>query len=146
MGLTQAQRSLIEKARSVGNSDFAVPLSDGACCYLIAVIVNDLALTKAFPELPRKPLPFFGTDSPDTLELVGLDFWSLAERLMKASADADTYFSCLAMLHKCRLKYARILQRQPLPTMDQVGPRGLLQYGVMSQRALTGFMLWELYT
>ena len=42
MTLTQTQRSLIEKARNVGNSDMAVPLSDEASCYLVARIAHDL--------------------------------------------------------------------------------------------------------
>lgn len=121
MGLTQAQRSLIEKACSVGSSELAVPLTDEACCYLVAVIVSDLGLGAAFSELSRKPRPFFGSEPLTTLALPGLDFWKLMERLLKANPDADTYFSCLAMLHKCRLKYARILERQAIPTMDQVG-------------------------
>lgn len=141
--MTQAQKALIEKARSIGNSDFAVPLSDGVCCYLIARIVCDLGLGRALPELPADLRPFFGQELLEKLTLPGLDFWSLTEKLLKADPDADTYFSCLAMLHKCRLKYARILERQAIPTMDQVGPRGLLQYGTVSPRALTGFLLWR---
>lgn len=46
-------------------------------------------------------------------------------------------------MHKSRLKYERILQTQPLPTIDQVGPRGLLQYGSLSPQALTGFLFWR---
>ena len=113
------------------------------CCYLVAVIVSDLGLDKSFPEFAKSIRPFFGKEPLEDLALPGLDFWKLVERLLKADSNTDTYFSCLAMLHKCRLKYARILERQAIPTMDQVGPRGLLQYGTMSPRALTGFMLWR---
>lgn len=143
MGLTQAQKTLLEKARSTGYSDFAVPLSDEMCCYLFAIIVSDLQLSAKFPELPIAPKPLFGKERMETLVLPGLDFWNLAERLLEADPNADTYFSCLAMLHKFRLKYERILERQAIPTMDQVGPRGLLQYGTMAPRALTGFLLWR---
>ena len=52
-------------------------------------------------------------------------------------------FACLAALHKARLKYERILETQPVPTIDQVGPRGLLQFGGMDVRALAGFLLWR---
>ena len=41
------------------------------------------------------------------------------------------------------MKYANILRLQPIPTMDQVGPRGLLQYGSFSAEALTAFLLWR---
>jgi hypothetical protein len=143
MGLTQAQKTLLEKARTTGGSDFAVPLSDAVCCYLIAIIVCDLELGHRFPELPKAPNPLFGKDRLETLTLPNLDFWELAERLLEADPNADTYFSCLAMLHKFRLKYERILERQAIPTMDQVGPRGLLQNRTMAPRALTGFLLWR---
>ena len=49
----------------------------------------------------------------------------------------------LAALHKARLKYARILKTQAVPTIDQVGPRGLLQYGGMNPKVLAGFLLWR---
>ena len=35
----------------------------------------------------------------------------------------------LAALHKARLKYARILKTQAVPTIDQVGPRGCCSTG-----------------
>lgn len=77
------------------------------------------------------------------LKLQNLDFLSLIERLVTFVPDADTFFSCLATLQKSRLKYVRILECQQIPTMDQVGPRSLLQFGQMSPRALAGFILWR---
>lgn len=62
---------------------------------------------------------------------------------MGLEKDADAYFYCLATLHKARLKYERILQAQPVPTVEQVGPRGLLQFGSLSAAALTGLLLWR---
>lgn len=141
--MTQSQRSIIEKARSVGSSDLAIELSDEMCAYLVGVIVHDLGYRKAFPEVPVSLPKFFSAAAPEDLRLTGVDFWNLIERLLNAEPDSITYFSCLAAMHKARLKYARILQRQPIPTMDQVGPRGLLQYGQMSPRALAAFILWR---
>ena len=46
-----------------------MPLSDEACCYLVAVIVSDLGLSKKFPELPNAPKPLFGKDRLETLTL-----------------------------------------------------------------------------
>ena len=42
-----------------------------------------------------------------------------------------------------RLKYRRILQTQPIPTIEQVGPRSLLQYGTIGPRALAGLLFWR---
>lgn len=143
MGLTPGERSAIQKVRSVGSAELAVALSDGACAYLAARIARDLGLaeesTRDIADLP----PFFETQPPDRLTLPGVDFWTMMDSLADAERDAVTYFCCLGALHKARLKYARILQTQPIPTMDQVGPRGLLQYGSMTPKALTGFLLWR---
>lgn len=143
MGMNQSQRAMIEKACSVGSAELSVPLTDPACSYLAAVIVSDLGLLKKFPDLPKDFPPFFSRESPEKLVLKGVDFWEVLERLSNIEPDAPTYFSCLAALHKARLKYAKILQRQPIPTMDQVGPRGLLQFGMLGAGALTAFMLWR---
>lgn len=72
-----------------------------------------------------------------------MEFNLLAEKLFASTPDSDTYFSCLAALIKARLKFERILERQPFPTMDQVGPRGLLQYGGLSPSALAALLFWR---
>jgi hypothetical protein len=143
MALTRAQRSNFAKARKLGTSGQAVPLSDGACRFLIAVIARDLGLSEHFPEFGGELPPFFGPYPLAALELPGPSVLELFERLIGFDPDADTYFGCLASMHKARLKYERILEVQPLPTIDQVGPRSVLQLGTMSARALTGFLLWR---
>ena len=50
---------------------------------------------------------------------------------------------CLAALHKGRLKDENILRTQPISTIEQVGPRGILQYGALTPTALTGFLFWR---
>lgn len=72
-----------------------------------------------------------------------VDGLGLFERLVTIDPDAEMYFRCLSALHKARLKYELILRTQRVPTLEQVGPRGLLQYGTMSARALVGFLFWR---
>jgi hypothetical protein len=143
VGLTVTQKSIINKAQSVGGSKQGVALNDEQCAYLVAVVATDLRIRGKLRlgklELP----PFFGTRSLESLRLPGSDFHQLFEQLVNADRDADAYFDCLASLHKARLKYERILQTQPVPTIDQVGPRGLLQYGCVGTKALTPFILWR---
>jgi hypothetical protein len=134
---------MIEKSRAVGTGELAVELTDEVCTYLVAVIARDLGLLKKFPMLPKKFPEFFDGISPEKLLIKNVPFWAAIEKLVSLEPDAATYFSCLAALHKSRLKYAKILERQPIPTMDQVGPRGLLQFGTMSAKALTAFILWR---
>jgi hypothetical protein len=143
MALTQAQLSIVEKAQAVGGSKQGVALSDEACTYLVATIASDLGVADKFPEFKPSLRPFFGSESLASLVIGGLEFLPLFERLLKIDPNVDTYFACLAALHKRRLKYERILQTQPVPTIDQVGPRGLLQYGTLPAKALTPFILWR---
>ena len=143
MPLSQSQKSLVEKARNVGGSDTAVPLDDAACCYLLARLAHDLNLAGQHPEVSGSIAPFFETMPVSSLRLEGVEFLPLAERLFASMPDVDTYFSCLAALHKARLKFERILQRQAFSTMEQIGHRGLLQFGSMSPTALVAFLAWR---
>jgi hypothetical protein len=141
--LTLAQKTLIEKARNVGNSEMAVPLSAEVCAYLCGVVVKDLNLVAEVPEVPKDLPQFFETWPVSSLTLGGVSFEDLAAKVFALKPDSDTYFSCLAALHKSRLKYEQILQRQAFPTFDQVGPRGLLQFGSLPSPALAGMLFWR---
>ena len=118
-------------------------MNEEACAYLVGVIVEDLGLQARFPEFPDTLPEFFGSDPLSRLELPDVPFLEMFERLVGLDANSDIYFACLAALHKARLKYERILEMQPVPTIDQVGPRGLLQFGGMDTRALAAFLLWR---
>lgn len=63
MGLTVTQKSIINKAQSVGGSKQGVALDDEQCGYLAAVVAANLRLRSKLHlgklELP----PFFGTQS-----------------------------------------------------------------------------------
>jgi len=143
MALTTAQRAIIERARSLGAGGQGVSLTDEICSYLVAVIANDLGVATALPGLPASLPEFFGRERLCSLVVPGVSFLSLFERLVCLKPDADTYFACLAALHKARLKYSRILETQPIPTFEQVGPRGLLQYGTASANVITALLFWR---
>ncbi len=143
MALSKAQASIWAKARSLGAGGQAVSLSDEVCAYLVGRIVIDLGLQKLLPEVPRDLPDFFSKRPLGTLVLSGIDCHAIYERLVTNNADTDVYFACLAALHKARLKYGRILSTQPIPTLEQVGPRGLLQYGQLGGRALSAWLFWR---
>lgn len=144
MALTQAHRTLVEKTRSVGTAKEAQRLSDDDCRYLVGAIAQDLGILDRFPEFVEPPMTeFFDIDLENRPTPKSGDFWELFQRLLALEPNADTFFCCLGTLYKSRLKYANVLKQQPIPTMDQVGPRGLLQYGTMRASALTGVLLWR---
>lgn len=118
-------------------------LSDETCAYLVGVIARDLGLGAHFPEVPESLPEFFSPGPLSRLELAKGLFPAIFERLVAIDANTHSYFACLAALHKARLKYERILETQALPTIDQVGPRGLLQYGGVSPKTLAAFLLWR---
>jgi hypothetical protein len=131
------------KIRAAGGGSFGIPLSEDACSYLLAVVVRDLGLDAHFPDLPSTLPPFFGTPDLSSLVLPNFSYVDLFQRIIALKEDADTYFYCLATLHKARLKNERVFQAQAVPTIDQVGPRGLLQYGTLTPKALVGFLFWR---
>ena len=144
--LTITLRSYLNEAQSAG-TELGVGLSTDQCTYLLLRIAEDLGQR---PHLanpgPATIADFFTTADPATLTVTGLDAYemeALFDELVKLLPNADVYFHCLSALQKRRLKYARILQYQPIPTILQVGPRGLLQYGNLSSRALSAFLFWR---
>jgi len=143
MALTKAQASIWQKAKALGAGEQAVALTDEMCSYLLARIVFDLEQQRRFPDLPPKVPPLFTGQPASNLVLSGVDAKALFESVVSAIPDADTYFACLAALQKARLKYERILSTQPIPTLEQVGPRALLQYGKLSSRALVSLLFWR---
>ncbi|HEY4509735.1 hypothetical protein A2963_04925 [Candidatus Roizmanbacteria bacterium RIFCSPLOWO2_01_FULL_40_13] len=143
MTLNKTQEAIIEKAKAAGGGELGIGLGDEACNFLIATIAKDLSLYKKFPEFPKDIPNFFSPIAPKELEVGGINFRDTFEKLVKLVPDADTYFSCLASLHKSRLKFAKILEAQPLPTMDQIGPRSLLQFGILDPISLANFLVWR---
>ncbi len=120
-----------------------ITLTDEACSYLVARIALDLDLRRDFPEIPPTLPQVLGLSDPKTLVLPDLNSLGMFERLVRLDPDADMYFACLASLHRARLKYQSILETQPIPTLEQVGPRALLQYGRISTAGLTGLLFWR---
>jgi hypothetical protein len=120
-----------------------VVLDDPACSFLLAILVRDLELEGILPELPADLPELLSDAKPATLRLDGIDFHATYERLLGMVPDSDTYFFCLARMLVGRRKYELILETQPIPTIDQVGPRGLLQFGALSAAGLAGFLFWR---
>ncbi len=143
MPLTQSQKTIWEKAKSLGSGGQAIRLDDEACTYLIARIATDLGVIERLPEIKEGVPEFYNSGALNELSIPGVDALALFQKLLEIDPNADTYFACLASLHKARLKYETILETQPIPTLEQVGPRGLLQFGQLSSKGLATFLFWR---
>lgn len=90
------------------------------------------------PDLYAEPIPSrWGID-------VGLPPHAVYARIANSGLpDATLFFGSLAELHKRRVRYERILENQSIPTLDQVGPRSLLEYGTTTEATLAAFLLWR---
>jgi hypothetical protein len=100
-----------------------------------AALRQTLAAADGYYELP---LDWFEPTDP-----ADVDFTTLFLSAAQSIADFTTYFACLCSLHKRRKKYARILSAQPLPTMLQVAPRSLLEFGIRETPALASWLTWR---
>jgi len=147
--LTLEQSKRLSKARQLGQAR-AIPifLEDSELMRLLSVIASDVSnapLQTALPSLPpessgdyyKVPLSWFSAPAG------AADFPALYLRCAQTIQDFDTYFENLCELHKRRRKYEIILRAQPLPTMLQVSPRTLLEFGSIATPALASWLTWR---
>lgn len=148
--LTLEQSKIVQSARVLGaGTALPVLLTDAELSKLVAVVCHDtnhdnlipaslrhaLAAVGSYYELP---LEWFEQTDSAKIDLT-VQFLSAADKIV----DFATYFACLCSLHKRRKKYSRILSAQPLPTMLQVAPRSLLEFGTREAPALASWLAWR---
>jgi ApaLI-like restriction endonuclease len=145
--LTLEQSQLISRARTMGiATTIPIFLEDSELARLVAVILNDVGQASLIPQTLQMPSCAEYYDLP--LEwfiqsLPNIDFIPMYLRCHDCVQDFDTYFKCLCAIHKRRRKYQKILEAQPLPTMAQISPRALLEFGIVDSPALASWMIWR---
>lgn len=152
MPVSLTVKTLYNKARSLTGGSPEVRLSASELYGLLLLICRDLTwqpLRIGLPA-PTSPVPdqnyyvipadWFGhhSNAPSASELQ-----ESIEAAVAIEMDFGMYFSNLCSLHKRRLKFQKILSTQPKPTMDQVGTRGLLEYGSYADRFLFNWLVWR---
>ncbi len=142
MALSKAQSTAFEKVRRQGAGDQGISLANCAVRALVALVARDLKLPPVAGIDPLNDRGFYEI-AADELVLAGTaSALSAYEALLVAgSSDTDMYFLSLATLHRARLKFANILRLQGTPSLEQVGPRGLLQYGDIKTDALGSLLI-----
>lgn len=152
MSVNSTVKNLFSRSRLLETGYPAVALNESELYSIFMIICNDLnwdiskiGLKKSARFLPNKdyykiPLEWFSSHkrTPDIQEL--------QENLGKgidSDSDFGMYFLNLCSLHKRRLKFQKILHHQPKPTMDQIGYRGLLEYGICDNDLLNNWLIWR---
>jgi len=144
-------RSLHANCCMHGAGDAQVLISDSEVYALVCVAINYLGwdfndLNIEEIELPSEEYYDISLDWFSSLEVDGLSVEKVLEAL-KSCVDKDRDYSLfivnLSALHRRRTKYKRILSTQPLPNMNQIGPRVLLEYGACDVELLANWMAWR---
>jgi len=152
MPVSLTVKDLYKKARLLTGGSPEVRLSESELYALLLLICRDLdwkperiGLPSAVSLVPSENYYLISEDwflshsnAPDANGLQ-----EAIESAVSVEKDFGMYFSNLCSLHKRRLKFRRILSTQPKPTMDQVGTRGLLEYGTYPDRFLFNWLVWR---
>jgi hypothetical protein len=153
MAIPVEVKKLFSAARILGNGDDRVALSENEMFCLLTQCCRDLALPPETSSLPglsipapspdyyRVPLAWF--QAPQAAGLSAADLVRSLAACIAHEADFRLYFENLATLHKRGLKYQRILSSQPRPTMNQIGPRSLLEFGGVNDGLLASWLVWR---
>jgi len=152
--LSAEESKLLTKVMTMGlGTNLPVVMEPSELARLMGVIYYDTgmggALEREMPGLWAKINP--GVDYyeiPDTwfMEPIELEEEQHVALMKLGEAhiyDFSTYLRCLSELHKRRRKYAMILSAQPMPTMVQVSPRSLVEFGTTDPEALASWLTWR---
>jgi|GEM_PF-1067970 len=152
MPVSVTVKTLFNKARLLTGGFPEVKLSESELYALLLLICRDLTwhpsrigLPIPISSVPQenyyliKPDWFEGHSGPPNAKALR----EAIEAAIEIEIDFGMYFSNLCSLHKRRMKFQKILSTQPKPTIDQVGSRGLLEYGSYSDKFLFNWLVWR---
>jgi len=86
---------------------------------------------------------FFEVIDNSEWELAGADVHDVVEWLQDQDHHNTVYLELLVRLFARRLKYRAILRTQAFATSDQIGPRTLLEHGLVEAGALSSLVVWR---
>ena len=144
-------KKLFSKCKFHGSGNAQVTISNNEIYILLYLAIGDLnwspqELSMSCIELPsfnyyEIDLEWFENVRSQEIEID--DVLSVLNACVKQDNDFSLYIENLCALHRRRVKYKRILSSQPLPNMDQIGPRVLLEYGRCNLELLANWMIWR---
>jgi len=143
-------KSHFAKTRVLGQGSGRISLTESELAWLLHITATDLdiAIANRTISTPCEVPFFYEAPIPPALpeawaSLDGNALLHELAHLCAEKADARLYFTNLCSILKRRVKFQRILSAQAKPNMDQIGPRSLLEYGVMPTDLLGNWMVWR---
>lgn len=145
-------KELFSKCLFLGSGADKIVLEDSVIFTLLHIAINDLewdlpaiSIKNLDIEVPSTnyfdiPLDWFKTSK---IEFEQNELLENLDELISIDSDFGLFYFNLCSLHKRRVKYQNILSTQPKSTMEQVGPRGLLEFGFNNPVLLSNWMIWR---
>ena len=142
-------QNLLSECKVHGSGGAQVTLKNSELYALFCICLRDLGwdfngiedIGKPDDDYFAIPIKWFNElQLPHVTPKILLD---ILERACAINTDFGLYAKNLCALHRRRVKYQRILSFQPLPQVDQIAPRSLLEYGGCNNELLSGWMSWR---
>ena len=152
MPVSSSVKILFSKCRLLDTGYPTVALSGSEIHAILLLICRDWGWIPSDIKLPRPKIQVPATDyfliptewfHAHTNQPTLLQLLETVAEAVSIEPDFALYFLNLCSLHKRRLKFQKILSTQPKPTMEQIGPRGLLEFGLCDMDLLKNWLVWR---
>lgn len=144
----QQDRETISKARQLGGKGPRVYLEDNdllRLCAIVAIDLNNPHLVSSIingEDISKDyygiPLQWFSQPVSRHVDLT--ETFLLLQQMIQ---DFKTYFANLCEIHKHRVKFKLILEKQELPEIEPIVPRCLLEYKLIPSETLASWLVWR---
>jgi hypothetical protein len=152
MSISKQQKDFYNSFAQHGVGDAQVRISEKDVVLLIHIASLDLRISSSgwmkaeYVDLTKKGFFEITPQDIDALPEVNMDY---AINCLTEAGVTDTsnvihlYLKNLCELYRRRYKFANILQRQPFPLVEQIGPKCLIEYGNCESGLLFTWMNWR---
>lgn len=143
-GMDPETRRNLQKARQMKTGNLKIDVGWAAIGGLAARVAVDRGydVDGQFGRVVHVP-DFFAVIDQDDWSAVNVDPEDAVAWIESIDRHNVVYLELLVRLFARRLKYRRILSTQAFATSDQVGPRTLLEHGLLEEGALSSLVVWR---
>lgn len=148
---SKSLKQYYSSCKTHGTKEAQVMLNDYELYILLSLVAHDLNLSSYklrdnlnLPSLNYYEIPIsFFINNPNKIEVLIEENYDCISAFSKENEDFQLYFSNLTALHRRRIKFFNILKTQKFPTVEQVGPRILLEFGSGDIEIISNWLRWR---